>query len=184
MVKRGIALSVVLAGLLALVLLGYFYTKTTTSSVDTVSQSALTSLEEVVVPYDDRYVMQVDDEVFFVSIAADAAERRQGLSGTAPLREREGKLFIFPQSDRYGFWMKDMNYPIDILWFNAMGVLVHTEVEVQPDTYPTTFTPNVPARYVLEVAAGEASRLGLAVGDTLRLSESITQCVRYGCNSK
>jgi len=80
--------------------------------------------------------------------------------------------------------MKDMNYAIDILWFDAAGVLVYTEKAVEPDTYPTTFTPDVPARYVLEIAAGEAGRLGLEVGDTLKLSESLTQCVRYGCNSK
>lgn len=136
------------------------------------------------VPYEDRFVLRVGGEHFFVSLAADAQTRAAGLSNTDPLREREGKLFVFPRADNYGFWMKEMNYPLDILWFSADGTVVHIEKNVTPETYPETFYPNALSRYVLEITAGKADEYGLIEGHGLYLSEDLVTCVRTSCFNK
>lgn len=97
--------------------------------------------------------------------------RAQGLSGHAPLGDREGMLFIFDTDGRYSFWMKDMLFAIDILWLDAAGKVMHIAKEVSSDTYPASFTPHSPARYVLEVPAGFADQHDIQIGTTANLEE-------------
>ena len=87
-----------------------------------------------------------------VRIADSLAERAQGLSGTAALAPDEGMLFVFERAGMYGFWMKDMYYPIDIIWLNDELRPVGITKNISPDTFPTVFYPPVPVRYVLEVS--------------------------------
>lgn len=86
-------------------------------------------------------------------------------------------LFIFATKDRYGFWMKDMREPIDIIWLsdtgNGVGTIVGIEQSVSPSTYPATFTAPEPVRFVLETRAGEARRQGWAIGTRLTLPSDI-----------
>ena len=89
-----------------------------------------------------------------VEIADTPVAQRQGLSGRSHLPVGHGLLFIFDKEGRHGIWMKDMLFPIDIVWLDGNGREVHQEKEVRPDTYPEVFTPPVPARYVLELNAG------------------------------
>lgn len=88
---------------------------------------------------------------------ADTPEKRvQGLSGRTEVPDDYGMLFIFDVEGRNGFWMKDMQVPIDIIWISTEGTIVHIEHALSPDTYPQIFTPQYPARYVLETRAGYA----------------------------
>ena len=88
-----------------------------------------------------------------VKIADSLAERAQGLSGTAALAPDEGMFFIFERAGIYGFWMKDMNYPIDIIWLNDELQPVGATKTISPDTFPAVFYPPVPVRYVLEISS-------------------------------
>jgi uncharacterized membrane protein (UPF0127 family) len=75
--------------------------------------------------------------------------------------EREddpGLLFVFDEPGLHGIWMKDMRFPIDILWLDDAFQVVDVRKNVAPDSYPTVFKPTKPARYVLEVTAGFADR--------------------------
>ena len=101
-----------------------------------------------------------------VEIADTDAARARGLSGHAPLSDDEGMLFVFPEEGMYSFWMKDMLFPIDILWLDSTGTVVHIEQDVAPESYPASFTSGSPARYVLEVRAGFATEHEIAVGST------------------
>ena len=84
-------------------------------------------------------------------VLADTDEKRTlGLSGSPALEKGLGMLFLFEQEGNYGFWMKDMSYPIDIFWFNAEYQLVHNERNVAPDTFPESFGSEVVSMYVLE----------------------------------
>lgn len=60
--------------------------------------------------------------------------------------------------------MKDMNFPIDIVWIGEDWKVVSINTLVNPDTYPEVFYPALPVKYVLELNSGEASILGI---DTL-----------------
>lgn len=106
-----------------------------------------------------------------VEVVDTDASRAQGLSGHAPLESDQGMLFVFETDGAYPFWMKDMLFPIDILWVDAQGKVVHIEKNVAPDTYPASFTPDSPARYVLEVPAGFTDQHDIQIGDTANLEE-------------
>ncbi len=97
-------------------------------------------------------------------IASTPDDRAQGLSGRASLSETEGMLFVFDEDDRHSFWMKDMLIAIDIIWLSKDKEIVHIEHTVTPETYPTSFSPNDNARYVLEVPAGWAKRHAVQLG--------------------
>lgn len=100
-------------------------------------------------------------------VADEREERIQGLSGRESLGEREGLLFIFPESGFHGIWMKDMFFSIDIVWLDENFRVVGLEEEVSPDTFPTSFEPEAPAKYVLEVNAGLSSKAGVFIGEEI-----------------
>ena len=104
-------------------------------------------------------------------IAVDVADtetlRNQGLSGSSDLPGGTGMLFVFDTDGLWSFWMKDMLFPLDIIWADAQGRIVGIAHSVSPDTYPQSFTPGEPARYALEVPAGFAKAHGIAEGDVL-----------------
>jgi uncharacterized protein len=97
------------------------------------------------------------------------ALRTQGLSGREEIPEDYGMLFLFPEKGRYGFWMKDMQVPIDIFWLSDDGTIIAVNESVSPDTYPLAFYPPEPVRYVLETKAGTASMRNWTIGTTLVL---------------
>lgn len=108
---------------------------------------------------------------FLVKIADTQDKRTQGLSLVAKLPKDQGLLFVFNDSGYYGFWMKDMQFPLDLLWVDSNGYVVHSELNISPETYPNTFINSTPAKYVLEVNNGIADELGLKVGERLKILE-------------
>jgi len=109
----------------------------------------------------------IHDKAYVVEIVDTDASRAKGLSLHAPLFSNEGMLFIFEQPGNYGFWMKDMLFPIDIIWIDADLKVTHIEKSLSPNTYPKLFYPTTPSKYVLEVSAGESEKLNLKIGDTV-----------------
>lgn len=102
-----------------------------------------------------------------VYIADTPRVRTRGLSNKTYLKENKGMLFVFEKPDIYSFWMKDMNFPIDIIWIDADEKVVFIKENIGPETYPELFTPNQPALYVLEVNAGFARQNGIVVGSEI-----------------
>lgn len=111
------------------------------------------------------YTVTFGNEAIKVRLADNEKERTQGLSGTKQLGERRGLLFVFEDNGFWGIWMKDMNYPIDIVWLNERKEVVHIEQHILPQSYPKTFMPPVPARYVLELPADATEKYDIKQGD-------------------
>lgn len=114
-------------------------------------------------------------ETFTVELATDAPSREHGLMMRASLPSDHGMLFVFPRSGPQGFWMKNTLIPLDILYFNDQRQLVSVQRDVPPckaDPCPT-YPSAAPARYVLELAAGTAARIGVRAGDELQLEGSV-----------
>jgi uncharacterized membrane protein (UPF0127 family) len=112
-----------------------------------------------------------------VDLALTAPQQEQGLSGRAGLKEDEGMLFVFEKPDRYFFWMKDMNFPIDMVWLapSEAGIgedlkVIYIKKDARPESYPATFGPDKNAKYVLEVVSGFADKNNLKEGDTVELT--------------
>lgn len=104
-----------------------------------------------------------------VDLATTPVERSRGLSGREGLISGTGMFFVFEISGQYGFWMKDMLFPIDIIWINQEKKIIHIEKNLSPDTYPTIFTSEQDAKYVLEVPAGFSDQQKIKVGNSLEI---------------
>ena len=98
-------------------------------------------------------------------VAKSAQAKEQGLSGTKSLANETGMLFVYDQEDMWQIWMRDMRYPIDIIWLDKDKKVVYIVHGAKPSSYPkTVFTPKKPAQYVLEIPAGAAKRHGIGIG--------------------
>lgn len=121
----------------------------------------------------EKVIVKIDDVQIEAEVADSPGERAKGLSGRRSLGEGKGMLFVFEEKDvRAQFWMKDMNFPIDIIWIDD-GEVVHIDKNAQPVEAGTPeiniplFTANQTIDYVLEIKAGEADRLGIEVGENV-----------------
>lgn len=114
-------------------------------------------------------VISVGGTPVTVFIADTEEERGRGLSGREALPPTQGMLFIFQEDAPYRIWMKDMLFPIDILWIDSGGVIVEIKRDVSPSTYPDTFGPPVPVRYILEVPAGFSEQYNVEIGTKVEL---------------
>jgi uncharacterized protein len=113
----------------------------------------------------------IDDDSFVVELAVTPQQQAQGLSGRLRLAPGTGMLFILGSEGRPFFWMKDMRFPLDIVWISAEYVVVDITEDVSPpDPGQTTsdlpiYRPAEPAQYVLEINAGEAESADIRIGD-------------------
>ena len=108
------------------------------------------------------------DRLFRMEVASKETQRDQGLSMRECFPSDGALLFVFPTDDKFGIWMKDMRFPIDVVWLNKDKKIVSIHTGMQPDSYPKIYYPDADARYVLEFAQGTASALGLQVGHTMQ----------------
>lgn len=104
-----------------------------------------------------------------VDVADTLETRAQGLSGRKELKDHEGMFFIFEEVGLHGIWMKDMNFSIDIIWFDEYAEIIHIAQDIKPSTYPEVFTPPTKSKYVLEVPAGFVKQEGIKLGDKIDL---------------
>jgi uncharacterized membrane protein (UPF0127 family) len=86
--------------------------------------------------------------------AKTSEQQAQGLSGRTSLAKDHGMLFVYNSDVKPKFWMKDMKFPLDFIWLSSDGTVEQINQNVQPSTYPKTYSPTKPIRYVLEVNAG------------------------------
>ncbi len=107
----------------------------------------------------------VGGKTFTVKVAETRYLLEKGLSGHKPLSSDEGMFFVFQAPQKYGFWMKDMTFAIDIIWLDSNYKISHIEKNVKPETYPKVFYPETDSKYVLEVQAGQSEILNLKIGD-------------------
>lgn len=112
---------------------------------------------------DENYLIFGDTKVT-VELADSELERQRGLSGRQNLAPDNGLLFIFPNPNIYGFWMKEMHFAIDIIWLDNNWQVIGVSQNISPSTYPNSFYPPVPVKYVLEVNAGWAAQNNIATG--------------------
>lgn len=100
-------------------------------------------------------------------VAANDEQRTKGLSVKDSLEENEAMLFVFDTSQEHSFWMKDMKFPIDIIWLDSNKTVVHVEHNLQPCNFGglcPTYKPDDNALYVLETVAGFTEKHDIVEG--------------------
>ena len=117
----------------------------------------------------------VQEETFNVQIVEKSDELKKGLSGRGSMPANQGMLFIFPSKGDYPFWMKDMEFPLDIIFISDKKIVTIFE-EVQAPLYPNDNPPlyrsKVPADKVLELNAGSVKKFNIKVGDEVIIEKS------------
>ena len=139
--------------------------------------ASLTEEQVIIQYYAPLEPVRIGEVSVQASVARTPEERQQGLSGTPYLPEGVVKLFVFDAVGDLGIWMKDMQYPIDILWLDTAGQVVHIEDMVQPNTYVSdtnaeVFNSPVPAQYVIETKAGFVAENDIRIGSYVDLPSS------------
>lgn len=105
--------------------------------------------------------IQINGVTVFLDLALTAEQRSKGLSGRRNLEPDKGMLFYFDKPGIYSFWMKDMNFPIDIIWIGEDLRVADVTENASPESFPKQFLPKEAAKFVLEVNAGWAKEHGI-----------------------
>jgi uncharacterized membrane protein (UPF0127 family) len=111
--------------------------------------------------------VEVNGLVLIADIAANDEQKTKGLSVKNSLAENEAMLFVFDNEAQHAFWMKNMKFPIDIIWIGSDKKVVHIEHNLQPcssELLCPLYKPVGDSLYVLETVAGFAERHGIAKG--------------------
>ena len=115
-------------------------------------------------------VLCINEARINVLYADTPQERAAGLSGYPGLPKDAGMLFVFPELRQPSFWMKGMEFALDLIWIRD-GTVVQIHVSVPPpppdtpDDQLPRYHPTEPITHVLELTAGSAARYGITIGD-------------------
>jgi len=111
--------------------------------------------------------VKIASGVYSLWLADTDTSRAQGLSGVEKLHLNGGLLMAYDVNDTHGIWMKDMNFPLDLVWLDSKKEVVYIVKNAPPENPARTiYTPKNPARYVLELPAGSVQKAGIKTGDT------------------
>ena len=116
--------------------------------------------------------LTIDGAVFDVEIASTTMEQARGLSNRPSLGANQGMLFIFSTPGTQSFWMKDMNFPLDMIWIGGNTVVGFSQNDpAEPNVASPSniyFSPSNTDK-VLEVNAGTVAKYNIQVGDSVQI---------------
>lgn len=102
--------------------------------------------------------------IFDIEIAEGEYETQTGLMYRKSMPRDAGMLFIFEEEQPRSFYMKNTEFPLDIVYINADKVIEKIYTMTTPMD-PTSLPSNAPVKYVLEVNGAVTSSLGILAGD-------------------
>lgn len=131
--------------------------------------NAVRSGEPMVLPVDPERLVIVTgagERSFSIEIADEEGERSAGLMFRRSMADDHGMLFVFEQTRRLAFWMKNTPMPLDLIFIGDDGRIVSV---LQGEPFSTApIAPVGAARFVLELKAGTAQKAGIGDGDRVR----------------
>src|SRR3989338_10305823 len=120
--------------------------------------------------------IELKEQKITVWVAKTPARLYKGLSGKENLAGNRGMLLVFGKMGKHGIVMRDMEFPIDIIWLsNGEVVDIAPNVPIAPEVSDADlkrYYPRKEANAVLELPAGWAERNGVEIGDRLKIIES------------
>lgn len=109
--------------------------------------------------------IKINDIQIYIERAVTQKEQAKGLGGRELLPKDSGMLFVYNSPAVRLFWMKDMLFPIDIIWIDESKKIINITKNISQDSFPERFSSEMPALYVLEVNAGFVDENSIFVGD-------------------
>lgn len=108
---------------------------------------------------------------FNIEFAQTEYETQTGLMYRKSMKKNQAMLFIFPDEAMHSFYMKNTEFPLDILYIDTDLKLASMQENAQP-LNEGGLSSKVPVKYVLEINGGLASELGIIVGDSISFSRN------------
>jgi uncharacterized membrane protein (UPF0127 family) len=122
-----------------------------------------------------RGMIKIDDQILEVQIADTEARRVRGLMFQDQLPYNEGMIFVFDSPGFHSLWMLNMQFPLDMIWFDENYNVVHIEENVPPcvtaiETVTCTSTsPSGESLYIIEVTAGFVEKFNVTLDSKLEI---------------
>lgn len=121
--------------------------------------------------------VSINNKTFTVELAITADQQARGLSGRDEIPANQGMLFVFKPAQKTSFWMKDMKFPLDIVWIHNQKIVDISRNLPPPSTDTSTkdlptYSPSEAVDYVLEINAGQATYF--QVGDRVTINDSVS----------
>jgi len=110
--------------------------------------------------------IKIKDNTFKTEIVESKSKKEKGLGGRKRLCIDCSMLFVFPKHDRWGFWMKGMNFDLDIIWIDG-NKIIKIEKNVSKELKDEIYS-ELPADKVLELNSGTADKKGIEIGDIVK----------------
>ena len=117
-------------------------------------------------------IITINSHNFKVAVAASQKEQEIGLSETESLQQDQGMIFLFQKPDYYSFWMRNMKFPIDIIYINNDTIVTIKDNAQAPkgsNDNLTIYTPTSHSDKVLEIQAGLSKKYNFKNGDKVKI---------------
>ena len=121
----------------------------------------------LVININPQAVLRINNSTYYLRISKSTKELTRGLSGVSSMPDNQGMLFVFPNPEKTCFWMKEMNFNLDIIWLNNLKKVDYFQKNLSPLTYPKLYCPPLNSRYVLEMNSGFVNKQHIHIGDKL-----------------
>jgi uncharacterized protein len=117
--------------------------------------------------------VRIGNITYKVDVADTATLRRKGLSARMSICDACGMIFAFDEEGHYAIWMKDMNFDLDLVFVDSNLSIVDVYENFKKESYkglnPERYVNKTKAKYLIELNAGEWSKSGARLGDTVNM---------------
>jgi len=117
--------------------------------------------------------LQIKQTNYQLEIANTILAKAKGLGSRTNLCSNCGMIFVFNYETSLPFWMKDTLIPLDMIWLNSQGKVVSIKTAApepgKSSNQLKIYQNDLPAKYVIELNAGDAQKIGLYIGDIITL---------------
>jgi hypothetical protein len=113
---------------------------------------------------------EINGHVFSLYLAKTSKDQEIGLAKFAEIAKNQGMLFIFQKADYYSFWMKNMRFPIDIIFINKNKIVdIFQKVPVSKNGNLPIYTTHAKADKVLEINSGLSDEYKIKIGNNIKI---------------
>ncbi len=117
--------------------------------------------------------LTINNKTFSIDVAKIDEQRAKGLSVYDKLPLEKGMIFVFDRKGHYAFWMKDMKFPIDIIYIRK-NKIVDIFKNVAPPKSQNETLPIIrsseSADMVLEINAGLSEKYNFKINDFVKIN--------------
>jgi len=119
--------------------------------------------------------VNINGYVFKTDVVTSIVDMQKGLSGRETITDNQAMLFVYEDKNKRVFWMKDMNFNIDLLWIDDDQIVGYEKDMLAPakDTPLDNlkrYSSNAKVNKVLEIKAGLIDKLNIKIGDKVNIN--------------